>query len=104
MAFDPQDGEGAGKSLRKFQMRQSGFGPHAVDVYCTLWSDSHGDFAVHQGNCVTVEGKYTQREGAEGRTFHNISVARIENHTTGQSSSGRKPAVENAVSSDDIPF
>lgn len=105
MAFDPQDGEAAGKQIRKFTLRQAGFGPHAVDVHCTLWPE-YDSVGLAQGDAVTVEGKYTSRNGQtkDGgeRTYHNLSVSRIKNF--GPTFSGQAPAVENAVSDDDIPF
>lgn len=100
MAFDPRDAEAGGKKVRQFTLRQTGFGPHAVDVYCTLWPE-FSSIGVGQGDVVTVEGKYTSRDSGD-RTFHNLSVSRIKNH--GRAFDGAKPGVENAVADDEVPF
>ena len=57
--------------------------------------------AVSQDDVVIAEGKFSQRE-ANGKVFNNLSVSKVM--VIGQAATGQKPAVVNAVPTDEIPF
>lgn len=80
VAFDPDEREVAGQTVRNVVLNQTGLKEQAQRISATLWP-SHAGVKVGKGDVVILEGKYSTNQGKDGsgnpRTFHNVGVSRI---------------------------
>ena len=96
--FDVKEGEVKGKDVRWATVRAHGAAGTLVRL--TLWP-SHKDVELEQGDLVSAEGQYEEREvdGEKGTvTYRNLSVSRI---VVQKANRGDRTAVENSSSGDD---
>jgi hypothetical protein len=94
--FEVKDGNVAGKDVRWATVRAHGAAGTLVRL--TLWP-SHADVKLEQGDLVSAEGQYEEREvdGDNGTvTYRNLSVSRI---VVEKPNRGQRTEVSNASSS-----
>jgi hypothetical protein len=114
VAFNPDDGEAAGKDIRSFRFRTVGVRDQAIDVRATLWP-SHADVELEKGDAVLVEGKFTvnkaKDKNGDPQTYFNLSVSSIL--VLGKGERGERVETANASTGsdevalqlgDDIPY
>lgn len=108
--FPPREGKANGKDVRNITVKQSGFGPTAVNVSATVWP-SHEKVDLKVGQVVVLEGPYTQNKGTDKdgneRVYHNLSVTRLA--VLGEVSEGARVGTVNTSDEpeegdEEIPF